>query len=265
MASCPNLGMWSGATAGLLAGAVFSAALAATPPARIGAPEAGADRIVLAPPGRLHAGRRAARSSSVRPPRVKPAVVNPSRAGPPVPGPKPSAVRAAVVPVPEPRPARRVVRVAPPPESIGSAAGRRDTAREPDGRPRGAAPARIAALPPAPERSSADSEVSGLGSRYRLGFASGVAELDGRAGRTLDRVVDGLKSDGRLRLQLVAYAGGNQDTPRQARRLSLARALSVRSYLIGKGVRSARIDVRAVGNRHRDGPPDRVDIVVTRR
>jgi hypothetical protein len=68
-----------------------------------------------------------------------------------------------------------------------------------------------------------------------------------------------------MRLQLLAYSGGGSQTPSQARRLSLSRALTVRSQLIKQGIRSTRIDVRALGNKSEGGPPDRVDIVVTTR
>jgi len=45
------------------------------------------------------------------------------------------------------------------------------------------------------------------------------------------------------------------------RRLSLSRALAVRAFLIDQGVRSTRLDVRALGDKTGDGPADRVDIV----
>ena len=51
------------------------------------------------------------------------------------------------------------------------------------------------------------------------------------------------------------------DAESQARRKALARGLEVRKYLIGKGVRSNRIDVRALGTKSEGGPADRVDIV----
>ena len=64
------------------------------------------------------------------------------------------------------------------------------------------------------------------------------------------------------RIQLNAYAGGTAETVGDARRLSLSRALTVRSFLIEAGVRSTRIDVRALGLADDDGPPERVDIVL---
>ena len=64
-------------------------------------------------------------------------------------------------------------------------------------------------------------------------------------------------TDGDLRVVAVESA------PRPpTRRLSLSRALTVRSYLISQGVRSTRIDVRALGARASDGPADRVDLLI---
>ncbi len=71
-----------------------------------------------------------------------------------------------------------------------------------------------------------------------------------------------MNADESLRLQVVAYAEGTADQASQARRLSLSRALTVRSYLISQGVRSTRIDVRALGARASDGPADRVDLLI---
>ena len=83
------------------------------------------------------------------------------------------------------------------------------------------------------------------------------------AKRDLDAVATRAGRDESLRLQLVAYASGAGESANSARRLSLSRALAVRSYLIDKGVRSTRIDVRALGNRlEGGGDPDRVDVIV---
>jgi outer membrane protein OmpA-like peptidoglycan-associated protein len=112
----------------------------------------------------------------------------------------------------------------------------------------------VAAVPPAPAATG--------GSAYRIGFAPNDAGLSAEARLRLDRLVETLNRDAQQRLQLLAYAGGDAENGSQARRLSLSRALAVRSYLIEKGVRSARIDVRALGNRNEGGPPDRVDATI---
>ena len=66
-------------------------------------------------------------------------------------------------------------------------------------------------------------------------------------------------------MQLMAYAGGDGLSASKARRISLSRALAVRSYLIESGVRSTRIDVRALGNKTSTAPVNRVDVMVVER
>ena len=74
-----------------------------------------------------------------------------------------------------------------------------------------------------------------------------------------------LQKNERQRIQLMAFAAGSEDNASRARRLSLSRALAVRSYLIDQGIRSTRMDVRALGNTADSGPMDRVDIVPAQR
>ncbi len=74
-----------------------------------------------------------------------------------------------------------------------------------------------------------------------------------------------IRDDPSLRLQLLAYAGGESLSPSKARRLSLSRALSARTFLIENGLRSTRIDVRALGDTATDEPVNRVDINVIER
>ena len=99
----------------------------------------------------------------------------------------------------------------------------------------------------------------------RLPFSAAAATLPPGARALLDRLAALLDADQALRLQLKAYAGGDSASASQARRLSLSRALAVRSFFIEQGVRSTRIDVRALGNRTEETPVDRVDILVIKR
>jgi outer membrane protein OmpA-like peptidoglycan-associated protein len=92
-------------------------------------------------------------------------------------------------------------------------------------------------------------------------FAGESAELPPDILPKLDAVAEKLLQDESLRLQLMAYASGTEDTASKARRISLSRALAVRAYLISKGIRSTRMDVRALGNKVEGEPADRVDIV----
>jgi outer membrane protein OmpA-like peptidoglycan-associated protein len=105
----------------------------------------------------------------------------------------------------------------------------------------------------------------GAGSSIRIMFSAGSAKLDEGASANLKRIAVALNADTTLRVQLEAYADAAQGSTSQARRLSLSRALAARSYLIGKKVRSTRIDVRALGNKSGGEAADRIDIVVTNR
>ncbi len=106
---------------------------------------------------------------------------------------------------------------------------------------------------------------SGAPNMVRLGFKGGQAKLPAPAVKQLDAVVARLTKKISLRLQLLAYADGATTSGSQARRLSLSRALAVRSYLIEKGIRSTRIDVRALGNQVKGSPADRVDVIINNR
>lgn len=94
-------------------------------------------------------------------------------------------------------------------------------------------------------------------------FTGANTDLPDQAKPTLDAVVQALQADPQLRIELAAYASGSAEQASEARRVSLARAISVRAYLIEKGVDSKRFEVRALGNRT-DGTAaaaDRVDIL----
>lgn len=91
-------------------------------------------------------------------------------------------------------------------------------------------------------------------------FHQGDAKLTVAAKKTLDTLSAKLKVEPNSRMQLQAYAGEPNLSASRARRLSLKRALSARSYLINKGIRSTRIDVRALGNKTSVGEPNRVEL-----
>ncbi len=96
-------------------------------------------------------------------------------------------------------------------------------------------------------------------------FEKDGARLPDAARPSLITLAGRLTADASLDIQLLAYAGGDEDHASKARRLSLSRALAVRSFLIDQGVRSTRIEVRAMGNKVPEGPADRVDVVVLKR
>jgi len=103
------------------------------------------------------------------------------------------------------------------------------------------------------------------GRALQVAFADDVSKLPDPAKDGLTTLAKQLKENESLRLQLLAYAGGKDLSPSKARRLSLSRALSVRSFLIENGVRSTRIDVRALGDKTSEEPLNRVDVNIVER
>lgn len=99
----------------------------------------------------------------------------------------------------------------------------------------------------------------------RLMFKPSADELSDENTRMLAPQIAKLERDEDLKLRIVAYAGGQGGSSISARRMSLSRALAVRSYLMDRGISASRLEVRALGNRSQDGPPDRVDTTVVPR
>lgn len=96
----------------------------------------------------------------------------------------------------------------------------------------------------------------------RIMFPSDDTRLSDGAKSILDPIAVAVSADDDMRIQLRAYAGGDGISASKARRLSLSRALAVRSYLIEQGVQSTRIDVRALGDKTDEEPLNRVDVEV---
>lgn len=145
--------------------------------------------------------------------------------------------RVALAPAAEPEPAP-VVEPAP--------------AAEPEPEPRQVAALPRIALP------AAGGEV------LRIEFIGSATRLSPQAEESLRALAAAFsQSDGRLQLQ--AFAGGTGESASGARRTSLSRALAVRSFLIEAGVRSTRVDVRALGTAADSGPPERVDVLYVAR
>ncbi|MGF1640062.1 MAG: OmpA family protein, partial [Rhodospirillales bacterium] len=103
------------------------------------------------------------------------------------------------------------------------------------------------------------------GRSVRVPFPAGDAVLTESGRAALDGLVGELRSAEAMRVQLLAYAGDGEGSPSKARRLSLSRALAIRSHLMESGIKSSRIDVRALGDKVPSGPPDRVDVTVIER
>lgn len=115
-----------------------------------------------------------------------------------------------------------------------------------------------AAVAPAPKETK-------TGPALRVAFGATASKLPAAAKNDLKALAKKMKGKDNLRLQLMAYAGGKSLSSSKARRMSLSRALSVRSFLIENGVRSTRIDVRALGSKTTEKPLNRVDVNIVER
>lgn len=198
--------------------------------------------------------------------------------GAPSDAPTPSPAPAAAQPAPEPPPAPAAPRpVTPPPVAPAPA----EAAPAPQATPQPPAPApsveapaveatpapdpatEVAALPPDDALPTDGRTIDTLpgGEGFRIVFDPTENDLNEASGSLLSGLAQRMIQDESLRLQIRSFAGGSAETASQARRLSLNRALMVRTFLIDRGVRGTRIDVRALGNTAPDGPADRIDLL----
>ena len=254
-----------------------AAAAPAVPPRPPATPPRPSPGIAAPPPAVVAPVRRAAARPAAEPlivgpppPRVaSPPQTELTRAAPPPPPPPkppppvkslpPKAPVAPVAAAPEPPPPAK----APPPKApVAVAPEPPPPAKTP---PPKAPVAPVAAPPAQPQIAARPPAGSSPGTLLRMGFEPGSSELAKPLRTRLDAIAERLVSDPDMRIQLRAFAAGKKEAANQARRLSLIRALAVRSYLIKQGVRATRMDVRALGNGFGDGPPDRVDVVLAER
>jgi outer membrane protein OmpA-like peptidoglycan-associated protein len=96
-----------------------------------------------------------------------------------------------------------------------------------------------------------------------VAFAPASEKLDTNAAGQIDNIVGMLQGQNQKIITLNAYAPMPKSNDEQeARRIALARALAVRSYMVSRGVATNRIDIRAVGPAGDNLGDDRVDIKV---
>jgi outer membrane protein OmpA-like peptidoglycan-associated protein len=208
------------------------------------------DAVPPAPSAQTPPPKAATSKPHAKPQAVAPKAATPKAATqasrPPAPPPStttaPAAAQAPSMRTPPPLP------VAPPPS----------VALAPIPPPPTLAPA--APLPPAPVSASVTGAAVPVAGGLRIGFGPGQGELSQSSDQTLQSFVHSLPLSEAISYNVVAYAAGTPEDPSTARRVSLARALSVRGVLMGAGVPSSRIYVRALGATGGNGPADRVDV-----
>ena len=116
--------------------------------------------------------------------------------------------------------------------------------------------------PPPPVVAAAAGEVIEVPGGTRITFAPESADLNPATDAALRQIGSEAAKNPAAVVNVIAYASGAKEDPSTPRRLSLDRALAARAVLMAAGVPSTRIYLRALGTASRDGPPDRVDLVV---
>jgi outer membrane protein OmpA-like peptidoglycan-associated protein len=99
----------------------------------------------------------------------------------------------------------------------------------------------------------------------RITFGPGSSDLNPQTDAAVRSLVRDAPPFATTTFTIVAVAPGTEEDPSTPRRLSLSRALAVRSVLITEGIASARIYVKAMGANPQalsGGPPDRADVTV---
>jgi outer membrane protein OmpA-like peptidoglycan-associated protein len=114
--------------------------------------------------------------------------------------------------------------------------------------------------PPPPISDTSTSAASATGAGLRVTFGPEEADLSPSSAAAIQNLVRTAPQGDNVSVNVTAYAAGTPEDPSTARRLSLSRALAVRSALIANGLSSARIYVRALGAQAGEGPADRVDL-----
>jgi len=163
----------------------------------------------------------------------------PVAAKPPEPAPAPAPVAAKPPEPPKPAPAPVAAKPPEPPKPAPAVIVERPTQT-------------AAAPPPAPPKPAASGPT-------RVAFEANSPALSADARAALDKLAGDLMANPARKVTLKAYSAGGVGP--ETRRLSLARGLAVRAYLIDKGVPRERLDVQALGTSADGGPADRVDAV----
>ena len=188
----------------------------------------------------------------------------------------PQPAQAPEAPAPKPMPLKKVAKAAPTPVPASKPIPVKQAGKT-------AAPAAkkaMSSVPPPPpkiaeapepeastEQASAQSQSIKIapGHSIRIVFDEAATKLPDSKKDFLRKLADGVRDKKDLWLRLMAYADAKGLSASKARRLSLSRALSIRSFLIESGVRSTRIGVMALGSKTPDNPKNRVDIIIAKR
>lgn len=128
------------------------------------------------------------------------------------------------------------------------------------------------APPPAPAKPKSDTPIiaedaggiaTPISDGVRVTFDGGRAELSPASEAGIKQFAAAAPKSDAASFNVLGFAAGSPEDPSTPRRLSLSRALAVRSVLMAQGVPSTHIYVRALGPASEGEPPDRVDVTLS--
>ena len=96
-------------------------------------------------------------------------------------------------------------------------------------------------------------------------FAPDSSVISFDAEKELEKIYRFLLKNPDVNLRLQSYASLIDETGHKARRLSLSRALAMRSYFVEKGIHSTRIELRPLGYKEDVSPLDKVEVIKFKR
>jgi outer membrane protein OmpA-like peptidoglycan-associated protein len=126
------------------------------------------------------------------------------------------------------------------------------------------APAAPPAAPPTPPpiAAKAESAATATATGLTITFGPDQSDLSAASDAAIQKLAHSAPNSDTTSFNVLAFAHGDPQDQSTARRLSLSRALAIRSALMAAGVPSTRVYVRALGSEAGKGPPDRADITV---
>ncbi len=293
--TAPQSGLASSAVTPSPTSAPTPVPAAAPKPAPAAAPQSGLASLSNTPEAAAITPQKTAKAPPAPPPNEllepetpKPAVAAPEP--PPAPKPVPQPAAAEAEPAPEPTPEPEAVAETPTPQPIATpqpvatstSTEASDSASSgtfqppPDNEATAAAEdqtdtgetessdtaGQVAALTPA----VADPNViSSNPNGFSIKFQSDKQDLPPGAKPELETLAAQMRDNQTMRVKLVGYSAPIGSSASQSRRMSLFRALAVRTYLLKQEISSRRIDVHARGDKLPDeGEANRVDVEVQR-
>jgi len=120
-----------------------------------------------------------------------------------------------------------------------------------------AVPVEVAMAPPKPVYAPKAASAADM----TLEFDRASESLSPAAHDKLQSVIAQMNADDSAKLQVRAYATGDDGSKAAARSKSLTRATEVRSFLMDNGIKPTRIIVRAMGQETDRKPLDRIDLI----